>query len=219
MAGKVLVNDRPCIKPGTPVPVDAVIRIKEPSLPWVSRGGLKLIAAIEFFTIDLTECICLDVGASTGGFTDVMLTHGAKRVYALDVGYGQLAWKLSSDPRVVVMDRCNIRHLKPDTLPEPMDFLTADVSFISLSQTLPTAIPCLRPGGCGVVLIKPQFELPADKVDKGGVVTNPLWHQQAIERVQTLTLELGLESLGVIPSPIQGPAGNKEFLYYFSKTK
>ncbi|MEO5331771.1 MAG: TlyA family RNA methyltransferase [Magnetococcus sp. YQC-5] len=215
MAGKVLVNDRPSVKPGVTIPANAKIRLKDPPWPWVSRGGVKLAAAMEACAIDLTGCCCLDIGASTGGFTDVMLTHGASRVYAMDVGYGQLAWKLVQDPRVVVMDRCNIRHLQPKDLQTPVDFLTADLSFISLSQALPFAIPCLRPGGSGVVLIKPQFELAQDQVEKGGVITNPVAHQAAIQQVQNMAEGLGLQSMRILPSPIPGPAGNKEFLYYF----
>ncbi|MBF0439442.1 MAG: TlyA family RNA methyltransferase [Magnetococcales bacterium] len=217
MAGKVLVNDRPQVKCGFMIATDAIIRLKDPPLPWVSRGALKLQEALDQCNLDVTGCLCLDVGASTGGFTDLLLTRGAARVIALDVGYGQLAWKLSQDPRVVVMDRCNIRHLQPKDLPGPVDFLTADLSFISLHQALPAATLCLRPGGSGVVLIKPQFELTREKVEKGGVVTNPLHHQEAIERVQSLAADLELITIQILPSPILGPAGNREFLYCFSK--
>ncbi|MBF0294473.1 MAG: TlyA family RNA methyltransferase [Magnetococcales bacterium] len=217
MTGKVLVNDRPWNKPGTPVPDGAAIRLKEKPVPWVSRGGLKLAAALEACPIDLTGAVCLDVGASTGGFTDVMLAHGARRVYALDVGYGLLAWKLVSDPRVVVMDRRNIRHLTATDLPEPMDFCSADLSFVSLVHSMAPVVSHLRPGGEGVVLVKPQFELPRDRVQKGGVVTDPLLHQEAIGLVEAEAGRLGLRVVRVLPSPVLGPAGNREFLLHFVK--
>ncbi|MBF0178843.1 MAG: TlyA family RNA methyltransferase [Magnetococcales bacterium] len=217
MAGKVLVDDRPWSKPGTPVPDGAGIRLKENPVPWVSRGGLKLAAALEGAAIDLAGAVCLDVGASTGGFTDVMLAHGARRVYALDVGYGLLAWKLVSDPRVVVMDRRNIRHLTAADLPEPVDFCSADLSFVSLVQTLAPVVLHLRPGGEGVVLVKPQFELPREKVGKGGVVTDPALHREAIGLVEAEAGRLGLRVVRVLPSPVLGPAGNREFLLHVIK--
>ncbi|MEO5345049.1 MAG: TlyA family RNA methyltransferase [Magnetococcus sp. YQC-9] len=216
LAGRVLVNDRADLKAGSQVAESAAIRLKEVALPWVSRGALKLKAALEGRPWgDLTGRVCLDIGASTGGFTEVMLAFGAARVYAVDVGYGQLAWKLQSDPRVVVKDRCNIRLLQPGDLSEWVDFIASDISFISLTLALPPAIACLRPGGYGVVLIKPQFELPRHLIAKGGVVRDPALHQQAIERVRSAGEALGLTTLEILPSPIAGSAGNREFLYCF----
>ncbi|MBF0213241.1 MAG: TlyA family RNA methyltransferase [Magnetococcales bacterium] len=217
MTGKVLVQDRPILKPGTLVPDQAEIRLKEPAIPWVSRGALKLEAAIDALSLEVTGLTCLDVGASTGGFTDLLLSRGAERVFALDVGYGQLAWKLTRDPRVVVMDRFNIRHLQPKDLPGPMDLLVSDISFISQTMALPPAVVCLKPGGIGVALIKPQFELPRALVPQGGVITDPDHHQQAIDWVRTLGEKLGLVTITILPSPILGPAGNREFLYCFRK--
>lgn len=217
LAGKVLVNDRADGKAGSLIAGEARIRLKDPPLAWVSRGALKLEAALEDRGWDLTGLACLDVGASTGGFTDVMLAHGAARVFAVDVGHGQLAWKLQTDPRVVVMDRRNIRHLRPEDLPGPVDFLASDISFISQTLALPPSIACLRPGGHGVVLIKPQFELPRDGIDKGGVVRDPARHEQAIGKVRAAGESLGLTTLAILPSPIAGPAGNREFLYCFGK--
>ncbi|MBF0340262.1 MAG: TlyA family RNA methyltransferase [Magnetococcales bacterium] len=217
MTGKVLVNDHPQLKPGFRVPESALIRLKDPPLPWVSRGALKLVAALEGMALDVTGRVCLDVGASTGGFTDLLLSRGAARVFAVDVGYGQLAWKLVQDPRVVVMDRCNIRHLSPRDLPGLVDFLTMDISFMALTLALPAAVACLREEGQGVALIKPQFELPREMVEKGGVITDPLSHQQAIERVQAAGAALGLTTRQILPSPVLGPAGNREFLYGFEK--
>ncbi|MBF0270505.1 MAG: TlyA family RNA methyltransferase [Magnetococcales bacterium] len=217
MTGKVLVCDRPSLKPGSLIADDAPIRLKDPPLPWVSRGALKLEAALDGCGLDVTGLICLDVGASTGGFTDLLLSRGAARVFALDVGYGQLAWKLLQDPRVVVMDRCNIRHLQPKDLPEPVDFLTTDISFIALTLALPPAVACLRDGGVGVALVKPQFELPREQIPKGGVVTDPRHHQQAIDQALAVGEKLGLTTIHTLPSPILGPAGNREFLYCFRK--
>ncbi|MBF0453861.1 MAG: TlyA family RNA methyltransferase [Magnetococcales bacterium] len=218
MAGQVLVDDHPATKPGRTVSIASQVRIKpKKGSKWVSRGGLKLVGALAEWPLDPTQNICLDVGASTGGFTDVLLQHGAKRVYALDVGYGILDWKLVSDPRVVVMDRTNIRHLTPEQIPEPVDLLTTDVSFISLTKALPPALAVLRPGGVGIALIKPQFELPRDQVGKGGVVDNPQHHQQAVDSILAQAPTWGLKILGTAPSPITGPKGNREFLFYYSK--
>ncbi|MBF0358103.1 MAG: TlyA family RNA methyltransferase [Magnetococcales bacterium] len=218
MAGEVLINDRPENKPGTPVPNSATVRIKGGNdKKWVSRGGLKLVGALEKWSINLTEKTCLDVGASTGGFTDVMLANGATRVYALDVGYGILDWKLVSDPRVVVMDRSNIRNLTPEQIPEAMDFITTDVSFISLRKALPPAVATLKPNGYGVALIKPQFELPPQDVEQGGVVSNPGLQKKAVDLILEQMVNWNLKSLGTTPSPITGPKGNIEFLLYYQK--
>lgn len=217
MAGKVLVNDRPVTKPGTSTAHHAVIRLPKKMIPWVSRGGIKLAHALDVFGFSPRNAVCLDVGASTGGFTDVLLSRGATRVYALDVGYGQLAWKLSQDPRVVVLDRTNIRQVGPAKLPEQVDLLTMDVSFIALSQALPPALVFLRSEGFGVVLLKPQFELAREKITKGGVVQDPVLHQEARDLFETLAKTLGLDVRGVVPSPVTGSKGNKEFLFLFQK--
>jgi 23S rRNA (cytidine1920-2'-O)/16S rRNA (cytidine1409-2'-O)-methyltransferase len=219
MTGQVLVNDRPISKPGTPLSKKDRVRIKGGNdKKWVSRGGLKLVGAIEKWQINPSNLICLDVGSSTGGFTDVLLQHGAKRVYALDVGYGILDWKLVSDDRVVVMDRTNIRHLTPEQIPDSVDFITTDVSFISLKKALPPALATLKTGGTGVALIKPQFELPKKKVGPGGIVTDTSLHQQAINSILEQCQPWGLSILGTAPSPITGPKGNQEFLFYYAKS-
>ena len=218
MAGKILVDDRPVTKPGTLVAPHAVLRSSEKRLPWVSRGGLKLAHALDVFECSPHGALCLDVGASTGGFTDVLLSRGARRVYALDVGYGQLAWKLVQDDRVVVLDRTNIRTVDATQLPEPVDFLTMDVSFIALAQALPPALAFLRPGGVGVVLLKPQFELAREQVARGGVVQDATLHDEAQAVFKQRADTLGLEVQGCTPSPITGSKGNREFLFFFSKT-
>ena len=209
MAGEVTVNGTRVDKPGKRVPVDAQIEVKAP-LPYVSRGGYKLAAMLDHLNLDVRDFICVDVGASTGGFTDVLLQRGARRVYAIDVGYGQLAWKLRQDPRVVVMERTNIRHVT--SLPEPIDLATIDVSFISLRLVLPKVVALVRHGGWIIALIKPQFEAGREQVGKGGIVRDPAVHHQVLERVLTIAenLDLGLHAL--IPSPIRGTEGNVEFL-------
>ena len=219
MAGKVLVDDRPSTKPGTLIAPHAEIRLLEKPQPWVSRGGLKLAHALNFFSIHPKNNVCLDVGASTGGFTDALLQGGARKVYAVDVGYGLLAWKLVQDPRVVVLDRTNIRQMEATMVPEAVDMLTMDVSFIALSQALPPALVFLRHGGCGVVLLKPQFELPRDKVTKGGVIQDPELHQEAITSFEQLAERLDLRVEGVTPSPVTGSKGNREFLFCFRKNR
>jgi 23S rRNA (cytidine1920-2'-O)/16S rRNA (cytidine1409-2'-O)-methyltransferase len=184
----------------------------------VSRGGYKLEAAFEQFAINCTDKVCLDLGASTGGFTDCLLQHGAKRIYAVDVGENQISWKLRSDPRVRVLDKTNARYLKPDALDEKVDFVTADVSFISVCKVLPAAFDCARSGADFVILVKPQFEAGRELVERGGVVRNPEVHAQVIETVKKFVEEvLRMEWKGVIESPLEGPAGNKEFLAWFQK--
>lgn len=217
LAGEVVAGERLADKPGTLYPVEIPLRLKGEELPWVSRGALKLLPALDAWGIDPSGLICLDVGASTGGFTEVLLSRGAVKVYAVDVGHGQLAWKLVQDPRVVNLERNNIRHLEPERIPEPVGLLTMDVSFISLELALPPAVAFLAPAGVGVVLVKPQFEVGREKVGKGGVVREPELHQQAIERARGVASVLGLTELGVIPSPILGPKGNREFLFGFRK--
>jgi 23S rRNA (cytidine1920-2'-O)/16S rRNA (cytidine1409-2'-O)-methyltransferase len=208
-AGQVLVGDQVIDKPGTQVPASAELQLKA-TLPYVSRGGLKLAAALDAFGIDPAGKVCLDVGASTGGFTDCLLQRGALRVYAVDVGYGQLAWTLRQDPRVVVMERTNIRYL--ESLPEPCDLATIDVSFISLELVLPAVVRLVRPGADIVALIKPQFEAGKGQVGKGGVVRDPAVHQAVLEKVLGRAQAHRLTVCGLICSPLEGPAGNVEFL-------
>ncbi len=211
MAGEVLVNDRMVDKPGQPIDPEAAIRIKEP-LPYVSRGGLKLAAALDRFSISIAQAVCADVGASTGGFTDCLLQRGAARVYAIDVGYGQLDWKLRRDPRVVVMDRTNARYV--EALPEPIDLATIDASFISLRLILPAVIKWLRPEAHVVALIKPQFEAGREKVGKGGVVRDAAVHAEVLRSIWKMAHELGCSPIDIMRSPVEGPAGNIEFLIW-----
>jgi len=213
MAGEVRVNGQPVTKPGTRVPVDAEIRVVEKP-PYVSRGGEKLAAALDRFAIDPTGWVCADVGASTGGFTDCLLQAGAARVYAIDVGYGQLAWSIRQDSRVVVMERVNARHL--DVLPEVVDCATVDVSFISLRLILPVVREWLTHTAQVVALVKPQFEAGRDAVGKGGVVKDPATHALVLEEITEFAYETGFQVRGLIPSPLRGPAGNVEFLLWLS---
>ena len=211
MAGEVRVNGRLIDKPGAQVAADAEITVAT-ALPYVSRGGFKIAAAVDVFGINVEGLVVADVGASTGGFTDCLLQRGAARVYAIDVGYGQLAWSLRQDPRVVVMERTNVRYLQ--TLPEPIDLVTIDVSFISLELVLPVVVGWLVEGGQIVALVKPQFEVGRAEVGRGGVVRQPEQHQAVLARVAGWGRSLGLRLGGVEPSPILGPAGNREFLVY-----
>ncbi|MEO5354834.1 MAG: TlyA family RNA methyltransferase [Magnetococcus sp. XQGC-1] len=217
MDGKVLVGEQPLTKPGTPVAADAAVRLLGRATPWVSRGGSKLAHGLDTLALSVEGACCLDVGSATGGFVDVLLQRGAAKVYAMDVGYGQLAWSLAQDPRVVVLDRTNIRFAERTLIPDAIDFLTMDVSFMGLSQALPPALHFLSAGGCGVVLLKPQFELPRGRMMPGGVVRDPALHQEAAALCEQLLATLGLELLGSTPSPIAGPKGNREFLYGFRK--
>nr|WP_277998809.1 TlyA family RNA methyltransferase [Moorella sulfitireducens] len=214
MAGEVLVNNVPADKPGEKVPVDAEIRLTGQPLPYVSRGGLKLEKALKVFNIDLHHKIILDVGASTGGFTDCALKHGASRVYAVDVGYGQLAWSLRRDPRVIVLERTNARYLERNTLGEAVDLATIDVAFISLAKILPAVLRCLKPEGEIIALVKPQFEAGPGRVGKKGVVRDPAVHRQVLQEVMTASAALGLKIYGLTWSPISGPEGNLEFLLW-----
>lgn len=214
MAGTVLVNNVPVDKPGASVDPDATLICKQPESPYVSRGGLKLEHALQTIALDINGSICLDVGASTGGFTDCLLKFGAKSVYAVDVGYGQLDWKLRQDPRVIVIERTNIRYIPSQLLPEPFDLITIDVSFISLKIVVPAVLPFLKKDGKILALIKPQFEVGKDFVGKGGVIKDPGLHQKVIDDLSTFFSQLGLICAQVVPSPILGPKGNKEFMIY-----
>lgn len=217
MAGLVLVDGQRIDKAGTLVRGDADIRILGGELPYVSRGGLKLRRAIDCFDLDLSGTIMADIGASTGGFTDCALQHGAEKVYAIDVGYGQLAWKLRTDERVVNMERTNIRNVTPVDIGELLTFASIDVAFISLDKVLPAVWELLLPGGVAAALIKPQFEAGRGKVGKHGVVREPETHQAVIEKVISVAEELGFFVSGLDYSPIKGPEGNIEYLVCLKK--
>ncbi len=217
LAGKVLVDGQPVTKAGTPVPEGAEIRLLEPDHPYVSRGALKLAAALDALAVDPAGLDCLDVGASTGGFTQLLLERGARRVIALDVGRNQLDWKLRSDPRVMVMEGVNARTLGEDGLPFPVQLATVDVSFISLRLVVPPLLPHLEAGGHLVCLVKPQFEAGRDQVGKGGIVRDELVRREVIDATVAALAALGLELLGVTPSPIRGQKGNLEELAVFRK--
>jgi 23S rRNA (cytidine1920-2'-O)/16S rRNA (cytidine1409-2'-O)-methyltransferase len=217
LAGRVLVDEQKVEKPGHSVPETAALRLLGGELRYVGRGGLKLEAALHHWHIDLTGRFCLDVGASTGGFTDCMLQHGAARVLAVDTGYGQIAQTLRSDPRVALMEKTNARKLNPGELPLGIQFLAMDVSFISATLVLPAVIAAAAPDSEGleaVILVKPQFEAGRENVGKGGIVRDPAAHQLAIDRVQACAESLGAVDLEVIDSPIHGAEGNKEFLLH-----
>lgn len=217
LAGNVLVNDQPITKAGHLIPDDSHIRLKEPP-KYVSRGGLKLEGALQHFQIDPTNYTCLDIGASTGGFTDCLLQHGATKIYAFDVGTNQLVWKLRSDPRVISRENYNVRHLDPNHIPDPLDLIVADVSFISLTLVLPPALPLLKPGGHALILIKPQFELSREEIGKGGIVRDPALHQKACQKIQSYIQTVPNHIWqGLIPSPITGTDGNQEFLAHIQK--
>jgi 23S rRNA (cytidine1920-2'-O)/16S rRNA (cytidine1409-2'-O)-methyltransferase len=212
MAGEVLVNAQKALKPGQLVAPDSAIEVLARP-PYVSRGGFKLAGALQHFAIDVTGHVCLDIGSSTGGFTDVLLQAGARRVHAVDVGAGQLAWPLRTDGRVVVHEGINARALTFEEIGEPVDLITCDVSFISVTLILPAARPLLQPAGQMVILIKPQFEAGKGQVGKGGIIRDPALHQAACERVTRAVRDLGFET-SIMDSPILGAEGNKEFLLY-----
>ncbi len=214
LAGQVLVNGQKLDKAGTFVPEDGDIRILGTPMPYVSRGGLKLEAALREFKVDVSGKTAMDVGASTGGFTDCLLQHGCKKVYAVDVGYGQMAWKLRQDPRVVVIERVNIRDMAPSLVPEQVDIAVIDVSFISLEKVIPPVQQFLKPGAAVVALIKPQFEVGREQVGKGGIVRDEAAREAAKERITAFVQGQGFDVRGVIPSPITGQDGNVEYLIY-----
>ena len=212
LAGQVLVNGQKGEKAGQLVPLDAELKLLKP-LPYVSRGGLKLEAALDHFRIPVEDRVCLDVGASTGGFTDCLLQRGARKVYAVDVGRGQLDWKLRNDPRVVVLEGVNARYLGREHVPEPVDLAVCDVSFISVTLILPRLPPLLAPGGEMVILVKPQFEVGRGQVGKGGIVRDPELQQAACRKVAAAAEALGFRAEW-IESPVRGAEGNREFLLY-----
>lgn len=214
MSGLVFVNGQRVDKPGAAVPNDAKIEIRGNTLKYVSRGGLKLEKAMAEFPIELNGCICGDIGASTGGFTDCMLQNGAVKVYAVDVGYGQLAWSLRTDERVVNMERTNIRNVKPEDLSEPVAFFSVDVSFISLKHIFPVADAICTPEAVGVCLVKPQFEAGREKVGKKGVVRDPATHREVLKMAEGYAMANHFTPAGLDFSPIKGPEGNIEYLLY-----
>jgi 23S rRNA (cytidine1920-2'-O)/16S rRNA (cytidine1409-2'-O)-methyltransferase len=217
LAGDVLVEDRPATKPGTLVAADARLRLRSAPSAYVSRGGEKLAGALDAFRLDVAGLVALDVGASTGGFTDCLLRRGARRVFALDVGYGQLAWTLRQDPRVVVLERTNARQLDAGLLVEVPDLATVDVSFISLALVLPAVAAVLRPAGTVVALVKPQFEAGRGQVGKGGVVRDPAVRAAAVARVRDAALAIGLTVRGEVESVLPGPKGNREVFLWLTR--
>ncbi len=217
MAGEVFVAGERADKAGLAVADGTPVEYRGEKLRYVSRGGLKLEKAIEVFPVELAGKICADIGASTGGFTDCMLQNGAAKVYAVDVGYGQLAWKLRSDPRVVCIERTNARYLTAQQIPQPLDFFSVDVSFISLRHILPAVTPLLSEDGSCVCLIKPQFEAGRESVGKRGVVRDSAVHRSVIEKACGYAGDCGLKVAGLDFSPVTGPNGNIEFLAYFSR--
>ncbi|AQS88718.1 hemolysin HlyA [Neoasaia chiangmaiensis NBRC 101099] len=213
LAGLAYSGDRRVAKAGDTLPEDAPLSLRGQDHPWVSRGGLKLAHAIEHFGLDATGGTCIDVGASTGGFSDVLLTNGAAKVFAVDVGHGQLAWKLRSDPRVVVMEKTNARALTAEQIPDPIDIVVCDASFIGLRTVLPAALSLCRPGGWAVALIKPQFEAGRAEIGAKGVVRDASVHERVCAEIETWWRNLpGWSVLGIEASPITGPEGNREFL-------
>ena len=214
LSGRVMVNQQPVDKPGTLVSVDAHISLKGTDIPYVSRGGLKLEHAINEFNINVSNHICMDVGASTGGFTDCLLQQGAKHVFAIDVGYGQLAWNIRNDARVTIFERTNIRHLPTDALPCPVDTVTIDVSFISLKIVVPAVLPFMNKHAGIIALIKPQFEVGKGNVGKGGIVRETALQEQVREELSDFFKSLSFRIIGITPSPILGAKGNKEFLIF-----
>ena len=219
MAGQVYVDNQKADKPGTMLPVGTPIEVRGDTLPYVSRGGLKLAKAMQEFPITLQGCICMDIGASTGGFTDCMLQNGAVKVYSVDVGYGQLAWSLRTDERVVNLERTNARYLTAEQIPDPIDFFSVDVSFISLTLILPALRPLLKENGQAVCLIKPQFEAGKEKVGKKGVVRDQAVHQEVIEKVTQFAVGNGYTVKGLTFSPVKGPEGNIEYLVFLEKSE
>ncbi|MDY0190387.1 MAG: TlyA family RNA methyltransferase [Desulfuromonas sp.] len=217
MAGKVLVDDKVVDKAGTKVHIDAQIRLRGEDIPYVSRGGVKLAAALNHFSVSVSGRTAIDVGASTGGFTDCLLQYGVAKIYAVDVGYGQLAWSLREDARVINLERTNIRELATNDLADSPDLAVIDASFISLDKVLPATLALLAQHADIIALIKPQFEVGKGKVGKGGVVRDPEHHQQVIEKIKISAMQLGCFVNDVIASPILGPKGNREFLIHLTR--
>ena len=217
MSGIVFINEQKADKAGDLVPEGAKVEVRGHDIGYVSRGGLKLEKAMQVFPVSPDGKICMDIGASTGGFTDCMLQNGARKVYAVDVGYGQLAWKLRTDDRVVNMERTNIRHVTPDDLADSIEFFSVDVSFISLKHIFPVAAQICLPGACGVCLVKPQFEAGREKVGKKGVVREISTHLEVIQNAAGYAMANGFSVCGLDFSPVKGPEGNIEFLMFVQK--
>ena len=217
MAGSVYLNGQKALKGGVNIKETDVIEVRGAVNPFVSRGGLKLNKAVASFGLDLSDCICMDIGASTGGFTDCMLSNGAKKVYAIDVGYGQLAWKLRCDERVVKLERTNFRYVTREQVPDEIDFASVDVSFISLKLILPVMHTLLKCGGRSVCLIKPQFEAGKENIGKKGVVRDKSVHEDVVRNITEFAAENGFKVIDVDFSPIKGPEGNIEYLMYIEK--
>lgn len=215
--GVVQVGGRPVEKPSTQIPANAAVQLERERIPYVSRGGLKLEAAFQAFDINPAGWVALDVGAATGGFTDCLLQKGACRVFAVDVGYGQLAWRLRQDPRVVCLERTNVRYLDPHVLSGPVDLATVDVSFISLKKVLPRIREILRSDGIVLALVKPQFEVGRQHVGRGGIVRDPIRRQRAVEEIRQFAEGLGFQCKGTFESPLCGRDGNVEFFIYLKK--
>jgi 23S rRNA (cytidine1920-2'-O)/16S rRNA (cytidine1409-2'-O)-methyltransferase len=216
MAGEVWVAEQRIDKPGALVAIDAPLEVRGADIPFVSRGGLKLDAALTHWDLEVRGLVAVDIGASTGGFTDCLLQRGARHVYAIDVGYGQFAWKLRQDPRVTLFERANIRSFDPSRLPQLADLAVIDVSFISLRLVLPTAVKLVRPQGVILPLVKPQFEVGKGEVGKGGVVRDPAQQQAVVGAIREFGATIGLTCHGTCESPILGPKGNREFFLYFT---
>jgi 23S rRNA (cytidine1920-2'-O)/16S rRNA (cytidine1409-2'-O)-methyltransferase len=219
LAGAVLVGDRPADKAGSLIPADAEIRIRGEENPYVSRGGLKLRGALDSFALSVQGLVALDVGASTGGFTDCLLQAGAAKVYALDVGYGQLAWKLREDPRVICIERTNIRHYDGREITDGIGIAVIDASFISLRLVIPPVLGLIEEGATVLALVKPQFEVGKGEVGRRGVVRDPALHERVIEETASFCRELGLDVPGSCSSPLTGPAGNREFFLHLRKPR
>jgi 23S rRNA (cytidine1920-2'-O)/16S rRNA (cytidine1409-2'-O)-methyltransferase len=218
LAGTVVVDDRVVDKAGTLVERNSRVRVKDRDHSYVSRGGPKLEGALQAFQVDPLGKVAMDIGASTGGFTDCLLQKGVEKVYAVDVGYGQLAWKLRQDPRVVNLERRNIRYLKPQEIGDKVDLVVIDTSFISVEKFLPNLLPMIQDGGEIVALLKPQFEVGKGEVGKGGVVKDKRKHRQVLDRISRFSESIGLKVKGTIESPLLGPKGNKEFFIYLQKS-
>lgn len=220
LAGLAYVGTQRIAKPGDKIPRDAPLSLKGQDHPWVSRGGMKLQKGLEHFGVDVSDAYCIDIGASTGGFTDVLLAGGAAHVFAVDVGQAQLAWKLRQDPRVTVLEKTNARTLTSDHISQPVDIVVCDASFIGLKTILPTPLNFLKPGGTIIALIKPQFEVGKDRVGKKGVVREPELHAEVCDTIERwLADDLGWRVMGIIESPIRGPEGNIEFLIAAQKAE
>jgi 23S rRNA (cytidine1920-2'-O)/16S rRNA (cytidine1409-2'-O)-methyltransferase len=220
LAGVVFAGDRRVEKAGEPIADPDALEVRGRDHPWVSRGGIKLAHALDHFAIDVAGLVALDIGASTGGFTEVLLTRGAARIYAVDVGRGQLAWSLRQDPRIVVLEGVNARHLSAAAIPEPVDIVTCDASFIGLATVLPASLALAKPSASLVALIKPQFEAGPAAVGKGGVVRDPAIHRAVCEAAAAwVGAQPGWSVIGIVESPITGPAGNREFLLYARRAR